>query len=65
MHYMHTFHHTDSKDPDIYVLDGWMPATKTHQACTTHKDGMQLPLWWAEKNGHKHKNLTQNGEPQR
>ena len=23
-----TFHHTDSKDPDIHVLGGWMPVTK-------------------------------------
>ena len=31
----HAFHHTGSKDPDIHVLDGWMPATKTHHpACT-------------------------------
>ena len=25
----HAFHCTDSKDPDIHVLDGWMPARKT------------------------------------
>ena len=24
----HAFHHTDSKDPDIHVLDGWMQVTK-------------------------------------
>ena len=30
----------DSKDPDIHVLDGWMPATKSHPACTIHEDGM-------------------------
>ena len=29
----HVFHQTDSKDPDIHVLYGWMPATKTHPAC--------------------------------
>ena len=28
----HVFHRTDPKDPDIHVLDGWMPATKTHPA---------------------------------
>ena len=39
----HAFHRTDSKDPDIHVLDGWMPATKTHPACTIHEDGMWLP----------------------
>ena len=27
----HAFHCTDSKDPDIYVLDWWMPATKNTQ----------------------------------
>ena len=39
----HAFHRTDSKDPDVHVLDGWMPATKTHPACTIHEDGMWLP----------------------
>ena len=24
----HAFHRTDSKDPDVHILDGWMPATK-------------------------------------
>ena len=40
---IHAFHRTDSKDPDIHVLDGWMPATKTHPARTIHEDGMWLP----------------------
>ena len=35
----------DSKDPDMHVLDRWMPATKTHPACTILEDGMWLPLW--------------------
>ena len=39
----HAFHCTDSKDPDVHVLDGWMPATKPHPARTIHKDGMWLP----------------------
>ena len=39
----HAFHRMDSKDPDIHVLDGWMPATKTHPARTIHEDGMWLP----------------------
>ena len=39
----HAFHRMDSKDPDVHVLDGWMPATKTHPACTIHEDGMWLP----------------------
>ena len=41
----HAFHLTDSKDPDIHVLDGWMPATKTHPVCTIHEDRMWLPQW--------------------
>ena len=53
------------KDYDIHVLDGWMLATKTHPACTIHEDGMWLLQWLDLKNGHIHKNLTQNGEPQR
>ena len=40
---IHAFHRTDSKDPDVHVLDGWMPATKTHPARTIHEDGMWLP----------------------
>ena len=57
----HAFHGTDSKDPDIHVLDEWMPATKTHPACTIHKECDYLngwikkwshtqkshPKWWA------------------
>ena len=39
----HAFHRMDSKDPDVHVLDGWMPATKTHPARTIHEDGMWLP----------------------
>ena len=40
----HAFHHTDSKDPDMHALDAWRLATKTHPACTIHKDGVWLPL---------------------
>ena len=32
-----SFHHTDSKDPDIHVLDGWMPATKHTQHAPSTK----------------------------
>ena len=42
--FTHVFHRTDSKQPDIHVLDGWMLAIKTHSACTIHEDGMWLPL---------------------
>ena len=45
----HEFHCTDSKDSNIHVLNGWMPATKTHPACTIHKDGMWLPQWLNNK----------------
>ena len=38
--HMHFTQNTDSKDPDIHVLDGSMPATKTHPAHTIHEDGM-------------------------
>ena len=41
----HAFHRTDSKVPDIQVLDRWMPAAKTHPARTIHEDGMSQPLW--------------------
>ena len=41
----HAFHRTDSEDPDIHVLDQWMPATKTYPACTIPKDGTWLPKW--------------------
>ena len=56
----YTFHRTDSKDPDIHVLDGWMPATKTHPACTILVDGIWQPQWFLKtktktKNGHIHK----------
>ena len=60
----HAFHRMESKDPDIHVLDGWMPATKTlsvhhprRQNVTTSMVGL--------KNEHICKNLTQSGEPQR
>ena len=36
----HAFHPTDSRDPDIHTLDGCMPATKTHPACTIYEDEM-------------------------
>ena len=41
----HAFHRTDSKDPDIHVPDGWLPATKTHPACTILEDWMWLCQW--------------------
>ena len=68
----HAFHGKDSKDPDIHVPDGWMPATKTHPACTIHEDGMRLLQWLDQqqqqpkKKKKKSKQKSrQNGEPQR
>ena len=35
---IHAFHRTNSKCPDIHVLHGWMPATRTHPTCTIHEN---------------------------
>ena len=46
----HAFHCTDTKEPDVHVLDGWMPATKkTHPACTIQEDRIWLPVWLDKK----------------
>ena len=42
----HAFHHMDSKDPDIHVLDRWMLAPKTHlqrrfEPTTLHQAGQR------------------------
>ena len=37
----HAFHRTDSKDPDIYVVDGWMPATKKNKKKTKKQTNKQ------------------------
>ena len=51
-----------SKDPDVHVLGGWLPATKTQPPPKkTECDYLSGCI----KNGHIHKNLNQNGEPQR
>ena len=59
--------HCSRFDPLWGFLDGWMPVTKTHPACSMHH-----PWRWNVtssmvrlKNGDIRKNLTQNGEPQR
>ena len=41
----HAVHRTESKDPDIHVLDEWIPVAKTHSVCTIHEDGLWLPQW--------------------
>ena len=61
----HAFHRTHSRDPYIHVIDGWMPATKTHPSCTIHKDGMWLPQWLDWKTDTYAKSSPQNGGPQR
>ena len=65
----HAFHRTDSKDPDIHVLDGWMPARKTHTPGTIHEDGMWLPQCLDLKKENKKRSHTwkscPNGEPHR
>ena len=35
-----------------------------YNCCITHENGMWLPQWFDETNGHLRKNLTQNGELQ-
>ena len=59
------FHRTDSKDPDVHVLDGWMLATKTHPACTIHEDGMWLPQWLdLRKGSHMQKSHPKQRTPE-
>ena len=60
----HAFHRTDSKDPDIHVLDGWMPATKTRSMRHPWRRNVITPMVGLKTVTRK-KNLTQNGEPQR
>ena len=61
----HAFHHTDSKDPDIHVLDVWMPVKKITPNIH-HLWRQNMTTWMVElKNGHIRKKFTQNGEPQR
>ena len=45
----------DSKDPDVHVLDGWMPATKTHPARTIHEDECDYLNGWIKKPSHTQK----------
>ena len=45
----HAFHHTDSKDPDIHVLDRWMPATKTTQHASSTKTKCDYLNGWIKK----------------
>ena len=58
----HVFHCTDSKGPDIHVLDEWLPPTKTpsmHHPWRRNVTTSMVGL----KTGHIPKNLTQSGKP--
>ena len=58
----HAFHGTESKDLDIHILDRWMqntPSTYHPQRWNAATSMVGL------HNGHKCKNIAQNGEPQR
>ena len=49
----HAFHRTDSKDPDVHVLDGWMPATKKHtQHAPSTKTECDYLNGWIKKRSH-------------
>ena len=52
------------KDPDVHVLDRWMPAIQKHLACTIHKRNVATSMVGL-KNGHICKNLTKGSEPLR
>ena len=70
--HLHSIAWAKKNDLDIHVLYGWMPATKTHPACTIHEDiiTIGLPLWFDLKKKKRSKKvtyikiLTHNGEPQ-
>ena len=52
----HAFHRTDSKDPDVHVLDGWMPATKKHtQHAPSTKTECDYLNAWIKKWSHTQK----------
>ena len=52
----HAFHRTDSKDPDVHVLDGWMPATKKHtQHAPSTKTECDYLSGWIKKRSHTQK----------
>ena len=61
---MHAFHWTDWKDPDIHILDRWMPATKHTQHSPSWKMERDHIYDWI-KNGLICKTLIQNDESQR
>ena len=61
----HAIHRTDSKDPDVHVLDGVNAGNKNTPSI--HHDGMKVPQWsdLRKKAVTYARYLTQNGESQR
>ena len=59
----HAFHHTNTKDPDIHVLEGECWQQKHTQHAPSLKTDCGYLNSWIKKNqnGHIGKNLTQNG----
>ena len=60
----HAFHGTNSKDPDVHVLDSWMPATKHIQHAPSMKMECGYLYGWIIECSHV-QHLTKNGKPQR
>ena len=48
-----------------FMIDGWMPATKTHPACTIHKTECDYLNGWIKKRVTYVKISPKSGEPQR
>ena len=59
----HAIHRTDPKDPEVYVLNGWMPATKPYPAKNTHEDGMWLSRWLDQKRSYWQKSHPKMVKP--
>ena len=55
MHTVHTFHHTDLKEPDIHVLDRRMAATKYTQHAPSMKTACDYLNGWIKKRSHMQK----------
>ena len=57
---MHVFYHLGCRDPDVHVLDGWIPAMETHSMHHTWV-GMRLSVWWPSS--YIHTNFTRSVTP--
>ena len=49
------FHRTDSKDPDIHILDGWMAETKHTQHKPSTETECDYLNGWIKKRSHMQK----------